>query len=115
MSRVSMSRMLALLIIALLMPSFASAENKSFSITLENLTPAFDASVFVEVVMSGPRPFEKKNQNTFSYSFSLPEHAWSDTLEIKIIWRDAYLKNDRTKADFFQRIVLRIRRDALAQ
>src|SRR5262245_48383961 len=82
------------------------------TITITNRTPDVPIASFIEVTGKPLAPFEQRpGQNVWEYRFPLKDSGWFNEADIKIIWKNAYVKGDGSKKDFEQRIALRLRYD----
>jgi hypothetical protein len=89
----------------------ASADDRFVSITIENQTPTFQVAPSIEVFGAPAHAFAEVSPNSFSYRFKVSDSDWFNTANIKLLWKGAFETKDRTKIDFEQRIILRLRRN----
>lgn len=89
----------------------AFAEARTVTISIQNQTPEFTAAPSIEVFGSSSKPFTTSAPNIYEYKFPVSDSEWFDTVDIKVLWKNAYLNNDGSYKDFDQRVLLRIRRD----
>lgn len=101
-----------ILALSLLLPGSVFAEEaRLVTISIENRTPSFEAVPSIEVFGAPAELFTKMPDSKFEYKFKIAEDKWFNIIDIRIVWKDAYLKNDSSKVDWEQTIRLRIRRD----
>jgi hypothetical protein len=82
------------------------------TITITNQTPDVPIALFIEVTGKPLAPFKQRpGENVWEYRFPLKDSGWFNEADIKIIWKNAYVKGDASKKDFEQRISLRLRYD----
>lgn len=88
-----------------------SARTATITITNESKQHA-DVDLTFEAFGNSPQPFTPvPNSNKYELKIPLSAQNWFDTIDIKILWKSAYVSNGNSGADFEQRLVLRLRRD----
>jgi hypothetical protein len=88
-----------------------SEEPRFVTIVIKNETPIFEARPSIEAFGGRLESFSKTSQSAFEYKFKVSDSDWFNPVNIKVLWKDAFEKQDGTRTDLEQRIRLRIRRD----
>lgn len=90
-------------------PTLSDERERVCTISITNETPNFKVIPTIEIFGKTAKPFVEKSPGNFEYKFKLLEEGWFNPADIKLVWKDADQKNDGTKSDFTQRVVLRLR------
>ncbi|MBI4595918.1 MAG: hypothetical protein HY730_06005 [Candidatus Tectomicrobia bacterium] len=89
----------------------STASERLVSILISNQTPTYTLSPLIEVFGADAVPFKKKSDTVFVHQFKVSQDDWFNKVNVKVVWKDAYLDTDKKKSDLEQWIILRVRRD----